>query len=104
MVFLESEYIRVATVASSWAETPFMFHAQTTSMLFFGFSMSDPNMRRWLALSNQIALQDLNAMTGLKEMTPHHIWLTTEPTAPELKILHDEALLHLGVRPGWMKH
>jgi hypothetical protein len=66
--------------------------------------MSDPNMRRWLALSNQIALQDLNAMTGLKEMTPHHIWLTREPTAPGLKILHDEALLHLGVMPGWMKH
>ena len=103
LVFLESEYIRVATVASSWAETLFMFHAQTTSMLFFGFSMSDPNMRRWLALSNQSALQDLNAMTGLKEMTPHHIWLTTEPAASGLMTLRDEALVHLGVRPGWMK-
>lgn len=103
LVFLESEYIRVATVASTWAETLFMFYAQTTRMVFFGFSMSDPNMRRWLALSNQSALQDLEAMTKLTEMTPRHVWLTTDPGLPELKTVRNEALVHLGVRPGWMR-
>lgn len=102
LVFLESEYIRVATVASSWAETLFMFHAQTTAMLFLGFSMSDPNMRRWLALSNASALHDLNAMTKQTEMTPRHTWLTTDPAEPAIKSLRDEALVHLGVRPGWI--
>jgi len=102
LVFLESEYIRVATVASTWAETLFMFYAQTTRMVFLGFSMSDPNMRRWLALSNQSALQDLTAMTKLTEMTPRHVWLTTKPGSPELKTLRNEALVHLGVRPGWL--
>lgn len=104
LVFLESEYIRVATVASSWAETLFMFQAQTTRMTFLGFSMSDPNMRRWLALSNLSTLQDLNAMTELNHMTPQHIWLTTDPNNPILKKLNNEALIHLGVRPGWIRN
>lgn len=104
LVFLESEYIRVATVASSWAETLFMFHAQTTAMLFLGFSMSDPNMRRWLALSNASALHDLNAMTKQTEMTPRHTWITTDPSDPNMKQLRDEALVHLGVRPGWIRN
>ncbi|MCU6499563.1 SIR2 family protein [Rugamonas sp. A1-17] len=103
LVFLESEYIRVATVASTWAETLFMFHAQTTRMVFFGFSMSDPNMRRWLALSNQSALQDLEAMTNLATMTPRHVWITTDSGTPALRAVRNEALVHLGVRPGWMK-
>lgn len=104
LVFLESEYIKVATVASSWAETLFMFHAQTTSMLFLGFSMSDPNMRRWLALSNESALKDLAALTGRNDMTPRHIWLNTDPITPELKAIQNEALVHLGVRPGWIRN
>jgi predicted DCC family thiol-disulfide oxidoreductase YuxK len=80
-----------------------MFHAQTTRMVFFGFSMSDPNMRRWMAISNQSALQDLNALTKLTEMTPRHIWLTVDPTDPTIKTLYNEALVHLGIRPGWMR-
>lgn len=104
LVFLESEYIKVATVASTWAETLFMFHAQTTRLVFLGVSMSDPNMRRWLALSNQSALQDLEAITNLTEMTPRHIWLTTDPSSAALKILGNEALIHLGVRPGWIRN
>ncbi|WP_250455317.1 SIR2 family protein [Caballeronia sp. ATUFL_M2_KS44] len=103
LVFLESEYIRVATVAASWAETLFMFHAQTTTMAFLGFSMSDPNMRRWLALSNDSALQDLNALTSVTEFTPRHIWLTPDTKNAALKTLRNEALVHLGVRPGWIR-
>jgi hypothetical protein len=103
LIFLESEYIRAATEASSWAETLFMFYAQTTKMLFLGFSMSDPNMRRWMALSNQSALQDLTAMTNLTEMTPRHVWLTPQPKDLTLKLLQNEALMHLGIRPGWMR-
>jgi hypothetical protein len=102
-IFLESEYIRVATEASSWAETLFMFHAQTSKIVFVGLSMSDPNMRRWMALSNQSALQDLKAMTNRTEMTPRHIWLTTDPSDPALKRLRNESLIHLGIRPGWLR-
>ncbi len=102
LVFLESEYIRVATTSSSWPETLFMFQAQTTALLMLGFSMSDPNMRRWLALANNSALHDLTAMTTEREMTPRHIWLTTRTPDAKLTLLRDEALVHLGVRPGWM--
>jgi len=102
LVFLESEYIRVATISSSWPETLFIFHAQTTALLMLGFSMSDPNMRRWLALTNDSALHDLAAMTAAREITPRHIWLTTHISDAKLTLLRDEALIHLGVRPGWM--
>jgi hypothetical protein len=102
LIFLESEYIRVATENSSWAETLFMFHAQTTRMIFCGFSMSDPNMRRWMALSHQSALHDVTAMSSSTKMSPRHIWITTEPTDSSLKELRNDALLHLGIRPGWI--
>ncbi len=102
LVFLESEYIRVATKSASWPETLFMFHAQTTALLMLGFSMSDPNMRRWLALTNDSLVHDLVAMTTATQMTPRHIWLTTQVRDPKLTLLRDESLLHLGVRPGWI--
>lgn len=102
LVFLESEYIRVATTSASWPETLFMFHAQTTALLMLGFSMSDPNMRRWLALTNDSVLRDFAAMTAAKEITPRHTWLTTRVTDAKLTLLRDEALIHLGVRPGWI--
>ena len=102
LVFLESEYIRVATRSSSWSETLFMFHAQTSTLLMLGFSMSDPNMRRWLALTNDSALHDLNAISTSAVMTPRHIWITTQVGDPQLTLLRDEALVHLGVRPGWI--
>lgn len=102
LVFLESEYIRVATVASSWSETLFMFHAQTTRMVFVGFSMSDPNMRRWLALSNLSTMQDLNVIAQRDQITPQHIWITLAPGDATIKTLNNEALIHLGVRPGWI--
>ena len=101
LVFLESEYIRVATTSSSWAETLFMFHAQTTKMLFVGFSMSDPNMRRWLALSNESAQHDLATKTDTPVMAPQHLWLSRTPL-PELKTIYKEAMIHLGVRPAWI--
>lgn len=102
LVFLESEYIRVATTSSSWAETLFMFHAQTTRMLCIGFSMSDPNMRRWLALSNLSAIQDVSAFAKTTEITPRHIWVTTSPALASHKAIRNESLVHLGVRPGWI--
>lgn len=102
LVFLESEYIRVATTSSSWAETLFMFQAQTTRMLCIGFSMSDPNMRRWFALSNLSAIQDVMALAKTTDITPRHIWITTSPKVSTLKRIQNESLIHLGVRPGWI--
>lgn len=102
LVFLESEYIRVATTSSSWAETLFMFQAQTSRMLCVGFSMSDPNMRRWFALSNLSAIQDVAALAKTTEMTPRHIWITTWPKSTSIRQIRNESLVHLGVRPGWI--
>lgn len=104
LVFLESEYIRVATTSSSWAETLFMFQAQTTRMLCLGFSMSDPNMRRWFALSNLSVIQDVAALSKTTDTTPRHIWVTTTPSSAEAKAIRNESLVHLGVRPGWINN
>lgn len=102
LVFLESEYIRVATTSASWAETLFMFQAQTTRMLCLGFSMSDPNMRRWFALSNLSAIQDISTFAKITNITPRHIWITTSPASPEIRAIRNESMIHLGVRPGWI--
>ena len=102
LVFLEDEYLRVATTTGSWPETLFLFYAQTTRLVMIGVSMADPNMRRWLSLANQSALQDVAAFSSAAAMTPRHLWLTCSPKEAFMRKMRGEALVHLGVRPAWI--
>jgi hypothetical protein len=100
---LEDSYLQIATSASSWPETVFMFYAQTNTMVFAGISMSDANIRRWMAIANQIEKSDLEMVANTNKVTPKHLWFTTESDDLNLDKIKLVALIHLGVRPAWIE-
>jgi SIR2-like domain len=99
IVFLEEDYLNVSTRAATWPQTLFMFYASQSRMVFVGFSMSDPNIRRWLGISQELAIR---GQTGQgKSDAPPHLWITRKPL-PEFQPVLTEGLLHLGVRSAWI--
>lgn len=100
IVFLEQDYLKVSSRAATWPETLFMFHAQLGRMLFVGTSMADPNMRRWLGLS-----EELKKSVQPKPHTasgPPHVWVTLQPKLRSIAELKQEGLWHMGTRPAWL--
>jgi hypothetical protein len=102
LVFLEQEYLPIASTSASWPETLFLFHAQTSRMIFMGLSMSDANVRRWMSASETEVSQDHDHIFVGKRINPEHLWITTRPTDPALERIKLVAMLHLGIRPAWI--
>lgn len=102
LVFLEQEYLRIASTTASWPETLFLFHAQTTRLVFVGLSMSDPNIRRWMSASEAEVGQDYARLSTGTRVNPEHLWITRRPSDAPLERLKLVSMLHLGVRPAWI--
>jgi hypothetical protein len=102
LVFLEQEYLRIASITASWPETLFLFHAQTTRMTFAGLSMSDANIRRWMSASETELSLDYSRVFRGERLNPEHLWITREPSDPHLRRLKLVSMLHLGIRPAWI--
>jgi len=100
LIFLEEDYLKVSSKAATWPETLFMFHAHLTRLVFIGMSMCDPNIRRWLGLSEELAAAG-QTKRGASHGPPH-IWLTRKPSDPKTAEVNLTGLWHLGVRPAWM--
>jgi hypothetical protein len=102
LIFLEQEYLRTASTSASWPETLFLFHAQTTRMIFAGLSMSDANIRRWMSASEaELALDHGHVFSG-KRVNPEHLWITRKPTDATLARIELVSMIHLGIRPAWI--
>ncbi len=97
LVFLEQDYLRVATQSATWPETLFMYHAKLSQMVFVGLSMSDQNIRRWLGLTEEFAARKRPAGSQRRI----HYWITKRPDLILEPVL-SEGLAHLGVRPAWL--
>jgi len=102
LVFLEREYLRIASTSASWPETLFQFHSQTTRMLFVGLSMSDANIRRWMSSANDSVARDYELLGKGQRVNPQHLWFTRKPMDESLARLRLVSLLHLGIRPAWI--
>jgi len=102
LVFLEQEYLRIASTTASWPETLFLFHAQTTRMIFAGLSMSDANIRRWMSASEAELSLDYDRVFSGKRVNPEHLWITRRTTDSDLSRLKLVSMLHLGIRPAWI--
>ncbi|OOV88163.1 hypothetical protein BTA35_0201050 [Oceanospirillum linum] len=107
LVFRESEYLEIAGNASTWAQTLCLYHAQNSKFLIIGHSLSDPNIRKWLAWSHQNNLKELSQLmpnqTGSNPaVSPRHIWIHLKPSDPKQQELMEISLLHIGVRICWI--
>jgi hypothetical protein len=103
LIFLEQEYLDMASSRASWGESQFLFHAHSTKMVFLGLSMADSNIRKWMNGINIEKSRDLQLFGYEGIPNPHHVWIKPEPAAPQMKQVYLLSLLHLGVRPGWIK-
>lgn len=103
LVFLEQEYLDMAASRAAWGESQFLFHAHSTKMVFLGLSMADSNIRKWMNGINSEKSRDVQLFGYDGIPNPHHVWIKPEPAAMEMKQVYLLSLLHLGVRPGWIK-
>jgi hypothetical protein len=107
LVFRESEYLEIAGNASTWAQTLCLYHAQNSKFLIIGHSLSDPNIRKWLAWSHQNHIKELtqilpNHKASTIAVSPRHIWINVKPSDPKQQELMEISLLHIGVRICWV--
>ncbi len=102
LIFLEEQYLQLATQSSSWPETLFMFHALTTDMVFLGLSMSDSNIRRWMASSETELKKDMEELKKGTVNNPRHLWINTESKDTNYKKIMLDSLTHLGIRPAYI--
>jgi hypothetical protein len=84
----------------SWAQTTFLYSAQNSKLIFFGLSMSDPNIRRWLSWTNQAYRRELNSVTKGKGISLPHLWIKTKSSSNEIQEFMDVSLQHMGIKIG----
>jgi hypothetical protein len=102
LIFLEEDFLRVATSASSWPEVTFMFHSQVSRLVFVGLSMSDSNIRRWLSSSHSALTKEVQTVAGVESFEPVHIWVTAKPADRVKAQSQSVGLSHLGVGTAWL--
>jgi hypothetical protein len=102
LVFTENDYLKIAGNVATWAQSLFLFHAQSSNLLIIGHSLADPNIRKWLAWSLESSIDERSSMSAATAFTPRHIWITQKPKDPMVQHLQEMSLLHLGVRVCWI--
>jgi hypothetical protein len=104
LIFLESSYSQVASSMHSWAQSNFLYLAQNSKMVFLGLSMSDPNIRKWMAWANQLYIDELNQLKGERTMSLSHLWIKTKSSNDDIQEFMDVSLRHLGVKIGLIEN
>lgn len=102
LVFWESTYTKIAGSMFSWAQTNFLYNSLSTSFVFLGMSMSDPNIRKWLSWSTENLNLQIEEFTGNKVTLLKHLWIRPLPTEKFEKDFYESSLSHLSVKIGWI--
>lgn len=103
LVFSESEYLQLANSAFSWQSSVFLDTCVSRSVVFIGVSLSDPNMRRWLAWVQRNRSNELKEVFHTSANTTQHYWLNRKPTVESQALWIESAVAHLGVRLVWLE-
>ncbi len=102
LIFPEAAYSEIAGSTYSWQQNLFQYHAQKHRMVFIGLSMSDPNIRKWMAWSSANINKENFNRTGKKALLQRNVWITTKPKSPVEESLKAYGLQHLGTRVGFL--
>jgi hypothetical protein len=103
LVFAESSYLQLANAAFSWQASTFLDLASSTSLLFIGLSLSDPNVRRWLSWTHSNRTHELGLLYDAKKPSTHHYWMRRSSGDPDVERWIESAVAHLGVRMIWLE-
>lgn len=102
LVFLEQEYLAMAGSVAAWGQCVFLHCAQSTKLAFVGMSMSDSNIRRWMAGLEKESIADRELHFYHTRVNPDHIWVRQRPNEPNEKEILSSSLIHMGIRPAWL--
>lgn len=102
LIFEESAYINLSASMYSWAQSTFLFHSQADDILFVGLSLTDPNLRKWLAWTHSNKLNELRTNEGKDINYLKHVWITTAPESESEKEIISKSVSHLGVRVAFI--
>ncbi|MBX2968467.1 MAG: SIR2 family protein [Cyclobacteriaceae bacterium] len=102
LVFWESTYTQISGSMFSWAQSNFLYNSLSTSFVFLGLSMSDPNIRKWLSWTAENLNVQLEEFTGKKVNILKHLWIKPLPKEPYEKEFFETSLNHLSVKIGWI--
>lgn len=100
LVFQETSYHAVSGSNHSWQQVIFQFYALKNRFLFIGLSMSDPNVRRWLAHTSSVLNNDIINLPGENRNATPHIWVTPKAKFETERKLKQLGLSHLGTKVG----
>lgn len=100
LVFQETSYHEVSGSTHSWQQTIFQYYSLRSRVIFIGLSMSDPNIRRWLAHTNSVLNKDVFNISGVEKSVSSHFWLTPKSGTETEMTLKKLGLAHLGVKVG----
>lgn len=103
LVFSESDYLNLANSNYSWQSNNFMSAASSTNMVFVGLSMTDPNIRKWLAWVSTLRCQEIQAVGHSPAVSTQHYWIRTQPSKPAMSRWIEALVAHLGVRLIWIE-
>jgi len=103
LVFSESAYLQLANSAFSWQSATFLQYATSHSILFVGLSLSDPNIRRWLAWVHGVRVAELTEVGAPLPASTVHYWLARDPGNSNERLWTEALVSHLGIRLIWVR-
>ncbi|MCU6791912.1 SIR2 family protein [Paenibacillus sp. WQ 127069] len=102
LVFSENEYLSLANNSYSWQSSTFYNICSSQPVVFIGVSLTDPNMRRWLAWIHFNRTNELFTIKGKSISSTTHFWMRKVPdNLEEIKWI-EATVAHLGVRLVWI--
>lgn len=102
LVFAEASYLQLSNTSYSWQAAAFLSVCASSSILFVGTSLTDPNIRTWLSWIHAARVSELSSIGATQGPSTAHFWLTTHaPTAAEDRWI-ESSVAHLGVRVVWL--
>jgi hypothetical protein len=102
MVFSESDYLSLANMVLSWQSSVFIRSAMSDRTVFVGLSLTDPNMRRWLAWLYSQRLHEIQARNPRVRDSTQHLWINRTSGSPQTDRWTEALVSNLGVRLVWI--
>jgi len=102
LVFREGEYLNLANTAFSWQSATFLEVCLRRPTVFVGVSLSDPNMRRWLAWIQMNRSREVEMSGGIPRISTRHFWINKRPERDYMARWIEACVYHLGVRIIWI--